>query len=437
MRGLAPATSMVTTTSPTAARHAAAALTIGAFTLLSRPLAADVAITPRGPVIDFAVPPAMGSAWSTVCSLRHALCVHFLPGVPTSLPLLAVGAAERAWDVFDGALALPLPDVDLDGAWHIYLSDAVPVDARALLDGRDPRAGYDRGTSFAVVDRATAPGCALDAAMARALARAAIWRAAPGTDEASANSLAEAIVSLAAPCTDERQNRSEFQSHPERTIADPSSYTFDLGASAYFEWLDATYARDVCGLLRGLLSLAPTRTPPSAWRWSATPTGYDVLRASLKGVLSTDSTLDDVIVRFALERARLTPSARLSWHIPWPEHGRRLASPEPVSPLGASYVLVDHAGAPAQAKLRLEAQWEDYGRMRWVVLKLDAHGRTTAEVSVTSLDRGTLASLTVESLEGVDSLLIVGVNVGSTEHPFDPDQGEWEPHGWLLTLEGE
>lgn len=60
-----------------------------------------------------------------------------------------------------------------------------------------------------------------------------------------------------------------------------------------------------------------------------------------------------------------------------------------------------------------------------------------AEVPVTSLPRATRASLTVESLENVDRLLVVGVNLGSTEHPFDPDQGEWEPHGWLVTLEGQ
>jgi hypothetical protein len=45
--------------------------------------------------------------------------------------------------------------------------------------------------------------------------------------------------------------------------------------------------------------------------------------------------------------------------------------------------------------------------------------------------------MTVEGLDGVDHLLIVVQNLGSTEHAFDPDQGEWEPHGWLLTLEGQ
>ncbi len=414
-----------------------AALSLSALLLHTGPLRAEIALAPVGPVIDFARPPPIGPSWSSACSFHHAVCVHAPPSVSPSLALAALSSAENAWDVLTGALALPLPDVDLEGAWHIYLADGVAASGRALLTGRDPRARYDRGTSFALVDRATPPGCALDVALARALARAAIWRAAPGTDEASANAQTEALVHLAVPCADQSPDTLAFQAHPERTLADPWSDAFDFGASLFFDWLDATFAREVGGLLRGLLALAPSRTPPGAWRWSATPSGYDVLRASLKGALSTGSTIDDIFVRFAVERARATPSVRVAWHIPWPEHARRLASPEPVYPTGASYVLVDHAGAPAGAKLRLEAQWEDYGRMRWVVVKLDARGQTLAEMPVPSLDRATHASLTVESLEGVDSLLLVGVNVGSTEHPFDPDQEEWEPHGWLVTLEAQ
>ena len=45
--------------------------------------------------------------------------------------------------------------------------------------------------------------------------------------------------------------------------------------------------------------------------------------------------------------------------------------------------------------------------------------------------------MTLEPLDGVDRVVVVGVNVGSTEHPFQPNQGWWEPHGWLLTIEGQ
>jgi hypothetical protein len=404
---------------------------------------ADVAMAPTGPSIDFALPPANASSWTISCSLRHPTCIHSPRVAPPSVPLATLASADRAWDVLTGALGLPAPDTDLDGAWHVYLVDGLPGDAdgldygRALLSDRDPRTRFDSGTSFALVDRATPLGCPLDLALARALSRACLWRAAPATSEGSARAQAETMAHLAVPCAASEADVQEFQSRPERTLVDPSSSAFDRGASLFFDWLDATLAREPGSLVVGLWALAPTRTPPGAWRWNATPTAFDVLGVSLKGARTPDSTLEDMFVRFALERARATPAVRPAWRLPWPKTARRLASPEPVSPTGASYVLVDHGGAPAGSKLRMEAQWEDYARMHWVVVKLDAAGRTMAELPVTSLDRGTRASLTVEALEGVDRVLIVGVNVGSTEHGFDPDQGEWEPHGWLLTVEAE
>jgi hypothetical protein len=442
---------------------ALAAILLGASAMLLG-LAAQARAEPSPLALADTASPAISfghfpeGPWQSACSFRHRLCVHAPPKAPSSRLLSGLSSADRAWDVLSGALALPPPDVDLDGAWHVYFVDdglvhssagdapgppAAAQEPAGLLAAdtvappldRDPRTRFDSATSFALIDGSTPDGCALDLALARALARACLWRAAPATDEGSARAQTETMARLAVPCAPSDGDAQEFQSHPERALVEPNSVSFDRGASRFFDWLDASFAREPGGLVRGMWALAATRTPPGAWRWSGAPTGFDVLRVSLKGALRPDSTLDEVFVRFAVERARATPPVRLAWHVPWPSRARRLASPDPVQPTGASYVLVDRAGAKAGARLRVEAQWEDYGRMRWVVVKLDARGTTMAELPVTSLDRGTRASLTVESLEGVDRLLIIGVNVGSTDHPFDPNVGEWEPHGWLLTLD--
>lgn len=349
-------------------------------------------------------------------------------------------AADRAWEVVTGALALAPPDPELDGAWHLYLLDGVDGGSTALLADRDVLAHFDRASSFGLVDRSIPPGCALDFALARAVARASLWRMAPATDEGSARAETQMLAHLAAPCyvgpggyDDERG----FQDEPERAVVDPLSTSFEHGASMFFDWLDANFATYPGALVAGLWSLAPTHTAPAAWRWEGAPTGFDVLRVSLKNALGTDSTLDDVLVRFAVHRALALPPARVGWHVPYPAKARRLAAPTPVAPTGASYVLIDMAGAPASAKLRIEAAWEDFGRMRWDVVKLDAQGNALADLPVTSLALGTSASMTVELLDGVDRVLVVGVNVGSTEHPFQPSQGWWEPHAWLLTIAGE
>ena len=417
----------------------AIALVLSVLTVLGVPGLARAA-DGEGPTIDFATPPDGAAAWAQACSLRHPVCVHAAPRTRPSLLVAALGASERAWDVLTGALTLAPPDADADGAWHVYLQDGVEGGSTALLAARDPVAHFDRATSFALVDRAVPVGCPLDFALARAVAQASLWRMAPATDAGSARAETQMLARLATPCyvgdvgVDEERM---FEDEPERAVVDPASAAFDRGAALFFEWLDANFATYPGALVGGLWSLAPTKTGAHAWRWSGTPTGFDVLRVSLKNALGTDSTLDDVLARFAVHRALATPAARVAWHVPWPAKARRFASPIPVTPTGASVVLIDVAGAPAGAKLRVEAAWEDFGRMRWEIVKLDAQGRDLADIPVTSLPLGTSASMTLEPLDGVDRVVVVGVNVGSTEHPFQPNQGWWEPHGWLLTIEGQ
>ncbi len=413
-----------------------------------RPLAAPAAIlvllaaaapagASEGPVVDTASPPDGNAAWARACSMRYPVCVHASPGTAPARSRAVLASADRAWSTLTGALAVPPPDPQDDGRWHAYLVDGVDGGSTALLAGRDPVARFDRASSFALVDRALSPGCSLDLALARAVARGSLWRAAPGTDEGSARAEAQMLARLATPCLAGEEDERAFQEEPERAVVDPQSPSFDRGASMFFEWLDASFASVPGGLVTGLWALTPTRTAMGAWRWSGSPTGFDVLRISLKDALSTGSTLDDVLARFSVHRALVAPPARVGWHVPWPASARRFASPVPVAPTGASYVLVDVAGAPPAAKLRVEATWEDFGRMRWEVVKLDAAGHDLAEIPVTSLPLGTSAAMTIEPLDGVDRVLVVGADVGSTEHPFDPQQGWWEPHGWLLTVEGE
>jgi len=391
-----------------------------------------------GPEIEAGAPPPGAGTWERACSIRHRICVHAAPGTAATTLLATLASADRGWEVVTGALAAPAPDPEVDGAWHVYLVDApAAIDgSAALLVSQDPVARFDRASSFALVDRRIVPGCALDLALARAVARASLWRTAPATDEGSARAESEALARLAVPCAGGGNDLDEFQAEPERGLVDPATASFGRGAGEFFDWVDATFGAEPGAIVTGLWALAPTRTPARAWRWTGSPTGFDVLTVSLQGALGTDSNLDDVLALFAVDRALATPPTRAAWHVPWPAKARRFASPVAVSPTGASYVLVDVVGAPPDARLRMEAVWEDFGRMRWSVVKLDAAGRAMAIVPVTSLHLATTASMTVELLEGVDRVLIVGVNVGSTEHAFDPDQGEWEPHGWLLTLEG-
>ena len=391
-----------------------------------------------GPLLQPGTPPG-GPGWVQACSVRHEVCVHAPPGTSSSSVLEALGATNEAWDALTGPLRMPAPDQDADGRWHLYLVDGEPQRSAELL-ARDPVARFDRASSFGLASRSLG-GCSLRLAVARAIASGSLWRAAPATDEGSAVAEAETVARLATPCAapEQDEDAAAFQEEPERAIlavTPPGPGAFNRGASLFFRWLDRSFATQPGAIVGGLWALAPTKTPAGAARWAASPTGFDVLRVSLAGALGTESDLDDVLLEFAIDRATTSPPPRLAWRVAWPAQARRFASPQPVAPTGASYVWIDHAGAPAGASLQLEAHWEDYARMRWAIVKVDATGRPMAVVPISTQRLATSAAITVEMLDGVDHLLVVGANVGSTDHPFDPDQGWWEPHGWLLTIQG-
>ncbi len=403
-------------------------------------------VNARGPAIEASPPPRGSDVWSRACSVRHRFCVRAPQSASPALGAAAIASTDQAWEALTGPLGLPEPEGPYGARWELYLVDR--TDGPAALRGdaewvdRQPDSHFDRASSFGLIDRRPA-GCALDLDVARAIARGSIWRAAPGTDPASARSESEMLARLATPCVPPGQDDdvAAFQAEPARCIVDPSDPSYSRGASLFFDWLDRRFGRGPGALIGGLWALAPTVTPSETWqegRWAGTPTGFDVMRVSLRDALWQASTLEDVFVDFAIWRASVPGRAAApAWHVPWPTVARRLASVDAVAPTGASYVVVDHAGAPAGAQLRLEAEWEAYARMRWVVVKLDADGHALAQIPIRSLDRTTHASMTVAALDGVARALIVAVNVGSTEHPFDPDQGEWEPHGWVLTIAGE
>jgi len=318
-----------------------------------------------GPAVETGEAPAGAGAWPRACSVRRAVCVHATPGTAPAITLAALGSAERALEVVTGALRAPSPDAAPDGAWHVYLVDAVDGGVRVLATDRDPRAYFDRASSLALVDRSTPPGCSLDLALARAVARGTLWRTSPAVDEGSALAQTEALARLSTTCSPWQDDAAAFQSRPERAVVDPVSPAFDRGASLFFGWLDATFGATPGTFLEGTWALSPTRTPPGAWRWAATPTPFDVLRVSLRDALWLGSTLEDVLARFAVDRASMAPPPRVAWRVPWPARARRLAAPEPVAPTGASFVRVDLAG-DGHATAHRAFYRPSWSRMRFV-----------------------------------------------------------------------
>jgi hypothetical protein len=399
-----------------------------------------------GPLVRRGAPrPRDAAAPLRACSFRRALCVHAAAGAPADV-LGALASAERAWDAAIGPLGLPAPDPDPSTrAYDVYLVDGLAGGADTSLGERDPRGGFDRASAFTRVDgRLT--GCARDRAIARELLRAIVFRVSPARDDASARAQTTSLAELVVPCAP--VDASLFQSHPERPWADawPGAppdvgARFGEGAALVYDWLDATYAAAPGALVRALWALTPTMTPLDAWRWNDEPDTFDVLRVTFNDnparARASAATIDNLYREIGVARALMPPRPRIDWSLDWPAAPRRIASTSGVQPTGAVYVEVNLAGAPGGARLRLEAEWEQGAKMRWTVLKLDAEGRATGQLATPTAERATEAQMTIVDLEGIASVLLVGVNAGDPSYPFDPDDEIWEPHGWLLTLAAE
>ena len=438
------------------------------------PRAIDPGVAP-GPFVRYTQRPAF-SPDLRACSSRVPVCEHTSSSRHGAAAMATLDAFERAWQTLTGALAIPAPDVDpLTLAYDVFLTEPSTELASTELEARDVRSRVDRGRAFSTIDRRVRAGCLLDALAATQIARASLLRTAPATEEGTARAQSTYLAQLAVPCSVALSADAvhAFQSRPERAFCDPHAGNasaaaggpqiferspldrlFADGAATFWARLDWAFGRVPGGIVSASWALSPTMTPLGAARWANEPDTFDVLRMTFKGALSTNGTVNDLWLDFGVARAFLgsaddgyhLPELRtlgdaarvpLDWDIPWPSAPRRLGPRAPVHPTGSSHLLIHRAGARPGARLRAEIEWEEHALFRWAFVKLDASGRELGRVVIPTAERATQAQMTLVDLDGVDRILLVGVNTGDPAYAFDPDDEVWEPHGWLVTIAEE
>jgi len=381
-------------------------------------------------------PPQLGGA-EIACSFRHPACVH-APRQAAASALAALGAIDRAWDAATEVLELPAPLFDeTTGRYDVYLA---PEASRTAIRDCDGLSRFDRASAFSVLDARLGPGRTLELEATRELFAAIALGAAPATDAGSLRGATSYLAALVLGT--ELDGVDVVQAHPDRAIVDaypdaPDGVRWAAGSSLWFGWLDEAFAMAPGRVIQALWALAPTHTPAGSVALDAEPDGFDVMRVSFKDLLGTGSTEGDVFEAFAIDRALMTPAPRLDWDVAWPDKPRSLASPQGIAPTGAAYVRVATQGKKAGARLRVDLQWEEHARMRWVVLKLDGAGHALGQLPIKAADKATEAHLQVVDLDTTDVVLVAGTNLGDWSVPFDPDDAVWEPHGWLLTIAAE
>src|SRR5690606_19680319 len=203
-------------------------------------------------------------------------------------------------------------------------------------------------------------GCLLDAAVARALARASLYRVAPAMAEGIARAHVAALAHLVVPCAIafEADAAEAFQARPEATVvdahvgalgaampeergpADRLSALYARGASLWWSRVDWAYARRPGAILLATWTLAPTCPQLGRARGTDEPHALDVLRKGFEGALFTGSKLEDLALDAAVARAfagsaddglhapetralGASGRVRLDWDLPWPSSPRR------------------------------------------------------------------------------------------------------------------
>ncbi len=443
------------------ARHWTRALLVIATLSLARAVAADDAgaQTPeddttreRGKWVDLTPRPA-AEGWPSVCSFRRPLCVH---STNVSVLTEALADAERAWDEATFSLGLPPPLPARDTrALDLYLDARPGVLEETDLFERDPRGGLDRASTFARVD-VRLRGCSLEAAITRRVLAAIVYRVAPATDSATLDGTTSALARLMTQCAISSDTAAVgvAQRHPESAIVDSTNKTSSGSASLFFGWLDDAFAQSPGATIIATWALSPTVTPHGAARWAIKPDAFDVLRESFKSALFERSTIEDLFVDFGVARAFVGSAAdethflesrgfgdsgkiAFAWDIAWPDKPRRLVAPVGVQPTGTSVVAIHRDGATPSSRLRIETDWEQLMRLRWVAVKLDAHGKELARIPVIAAGNATHAALTLGELDNTSTVLLVGTNVGEWFGPYDPNAAPWESHGYMITLANE
>jgi hypothetical protein len=405
------------------------------------------------PTDDPGAPPA--------CSFRAALCVHAGRGARAETVLGTLADLERARRALVEGIGAPPPLADgrLGGGsqFDLYLvpPDALPPAALGAQTARDDLVAgpQDRASAFALLREDTPSGCVRQNLVTRALASSIQWGLDAGDDPTVREANAAYLAELVAPCGEVTDTLvDDFQAHPELALFHPSGAA-DQGTSMVFPWyLDWSLGSGAPGTVPLALTAIGTQTTAPALCWNNEPDLFDVLRGTLQA-RTPATTLDDLWMDFAVTRLFLGArddgthfpeglfsgafgKIRFDWLLPYATLPRRVTPEEPIEPTGASYVFVGLRHAPPGARLAFAMQWEPPVVFRWALVRLRADGSEASRVLVTPQQKSTSAEKTLEDLDGLSGVVVVGVNVGDLRpgEPFDPDAKPYEPHGYVLTV---
>ena len=341
---------------------------------------------------------------------------------------------ERRWDPNSGSPAVtwelrPTPGpltVDLVPAQNRAFDSASVVCRSGVADVALAAANYEREAAFCIGEAIAARLDPAESPRSRRAYAAGLWWE---VGQPNGSDLVEVV----------RANAEAHQAAVGRDELDAAAST-----ALFFEYIEQTLGTEVpYGLVTGLFALSGRTQRADGPRTLNEPDWLDVLRGSL-----SDDRVDFAhrVNAFAAARAQLGSSAgplgRLAWagtfarivpdwNLRVSSLPRRVANKMPIGPLGMVAVRIDIDVPTNDLSLAVHVEWEGPGPFSWTAVKLDAQEQETGRLDFAFEPRVTNAEKRIVALDGVRSLLILGVNLGGIDatHLLDPDHAPFEPHG--------
>lgn len=222
---------------------------------------------------------------------------------------------------------------------------------------------------------------------------------------------------------------------PEAAALGPTHADRSGADGTFLAWLDERISAEPGALLTSLLAKAARGADANAWRTAGDP--WFVLQKNFEGGSEATPKLEELLLRHAIERSS-TVEGRAALAFRWdealPAKARRLLAVRPVEPTGVTWMRFERDRLHPSSTLVLAADWEEHARFRLFAQLLDRDGKLLRTHRFAALPRQPHVESTLEALEGVASIVVGVLSLGDPAAPFDPREGPWEPHAFVLTV---
>lgn len=419
----------------------------GSTTRMDRPLLlggpveqrkAKIPLDPRLPVGRLRLGEADPLLKNHLCSMKRPVCLE--SSSTKGLSRVTLDRLVRAFEEVVYGFDLP----SAFASWEAPLRWQLDSDRRLNIEVRLRQTrGYDRGAARCVGGHETletARRCVFGASLAARAPATASWLrdgwAAAAAHEVgpTPQSSSEIVTSFSRPGAGVLTSSRIAPARPD----DPRVWVSPLRSARFFAYLSERAKQPASSVGFLSLSLAATRTDAGALRFEAEPDLADVVRATHRYNRGDVARFYDDFARWSYFDAREFASDMfVDWEIAGDTLPRTVAFSHPIEPSGSFYALLKLPPAMKKEVFGFRASCETPVSYVWSVTRLDGSGRELSTFPLTFQERNPDASGRVLPVPGMETLLVVGTNVGGVAltHPFDPDHEPHEAHGCRLSID--